>query len=159
HPATNRRVRREDTVSEASRKSGFRQRRAIVSKTCSVAMAFTATIAMALTATVAMSGPATAASGYDPTSDVNSMYNTKLYTGVRNWWKAGYTGAGVDVAVIDTGVAPVDGLADPGKIVYGPDLSLDSQADNLHNLDANGHGTFMAGIIAGRGSGADPSSY
>lgn len=145
-------------MSEAASKTGSR-RRQIVSNICTAVMAFTAAVAMALTATVAMSGPAAAASGYDPTSDVNSMYNTTLYTGVRNWWKAGYTGDGVDVAVIDTGVTPVDGLADPGKIVYGPDLSLDSPADNLHNLDANGHGTFMAGIIAGRGSGADPSSY
>ena len=40
---------------------------------------------------------------------------------------------------------------DPGKIVYGPDLSLDSPAE-LRNLDANGHGTFMAGIIAGAGA-------
>ena len=37
-----------------------------------------------------------------------------------------------------------------GKIVYGPDLSLESQAPNLTNLDTFGHGTFMAGIIAGR---------
>jgi hypothetical protein len=116
-------------------------------------------VAIALSATIVMSGPAGAASGYDAPSDVNSMYSTTLYTGVRNWWKAGYTGDGVDVAVIDTGVMPVDGLADPGKIIYGPDLSLDSPADNLHNLDANGHGTFMAGIIAGRGSDADPGSY
>src|SRR4026208_1297685 len=103
-----------------------------------------------------MAGPAGAASAYDAPSDVNSMYSTTLYTGVRNWWKAGYTGDGVDVAVIDTGCMPADGLADPGKIIYGPDLSLDSPADNLHNLDANGHGTFMAGIIAGRGRGAGP---
>jgi serine protease AprX len=36
--------------------------------------------------------------------------------------------------------------------VYGPDLSLESQAPNLHNLDTNGHGTFMAGLIAGKDS-------
>ena len=131
--------------------TGSSRRRAIVSSI--------GALAIALSTTIAMSGPAAAAAGYDATSDVNSMYNTTLYTGVRNWWKAGYTGDGVDVAVIDTGVTPVDGLADPGKIIYGPDLSLDAPADNLHNLDANGHGTFMAGIIAGRGSGADPGSY
>ena len=116
-------------------------------------------LAVALSTAITMSGPAAAAPGYDATTDVNSMYSTTRYTGVQGWWRAGYTGAGVDVAVIDTGVTPVDALADPDKIVYGPDLSLDAPADNLHNLDANGHGTFMAGIIAGRGSGADPSSY
>ena len=90
-----------------------------------------------------------ATSSYDPALDVNSMAGTTLYTGAQAWWNAGYTGAGVDVAVIDTGVSPVEGLADPGKIVYGPDLSLESQAPNLRNLDTNGHGTFMAGLIAG----------
>jgi serine protease AprX len=95
---------------------------------------------------------ATLASGYDPATDVNSMYNTTAYTGATAWWNAGYTGAGVDVAVIDTGVSPVEGLATPGKIVYGPDLSLESQNPDLRNLDTNGHGTFMAGIIAGKDS-------
>ena len=32
----------------------------------------------------------------------------------------------------------------------GPDLSLDSQNPTLRYLDAYGHGTFMAGLIAGR---------
>jgi serine protease AprX len=62
---------------------------------------------------------------------------------------AGYTGAGIDVAVIDTGVVPVPGLDGPGKIIYGPDLSLESQNPALTRLDTFGHGTFMAGVIAG----------
>ena len=90
------------------------------------------------------------ASGYDPAADVNSMVNTTAYTGATAWWNAGFTGAGVDVALIDTGVSRVEGLATTGKIVYGPDLSLESQAPELRNLDTNGHGTFMAGIIAGK---------
>ena len=114
---------------------------------------------VAVIGSIAMASPAGAATSYDPTADVNSMFSTTAYTGVKAWWDAGFTGAGVDVAVIDTGVDPVEGLSTPGKIIYGPDLSLESQAPNLHNLDANGHGTFMAGIIAGRGSGANPDSY
>jgi serine protease AprX len=90
-----------------------------------------------------------AAAAYDPSSDPYAMANVTATTGAQSWWNAGYTGNGVDVALIDTGVAPVEGLTTPGKVVYGPDLSLESQAPGLTNLDTNGHGTFMAGLIAG----------
>ena len=90
-----------------------------------------------------------AAGGYDPATDANSMYSTSQYLGAPAWWNAGYTGKGVDVAVIDSGVSPVSGLDASGKVIYGPDLSLESQASNLTNLDTYGHGTFMAGLIAG----------
>ena len=103
----------------------------------------------------ALAPAAALASGYDPATDMNSMYNTTAYSGATAWWNAGYTGAGVDVALIDTGVSPVEGLATPGKIVYGPDLSLESQSPDLTNLDTNGHGTFMAGLIAGKDSDLD----
>ena len=92
------------------------------------------------------------AAGYDPADDVNSMTLTTDYTGAQAWWAAGYTGRGVDVALIDSGVSPVEGLNTSGKVIYGPDLSLESQAPNLTNLDTFGHGTFMAGLIAGRDS-------
>ena len=107
----------------------------------------------------AITPAASLASGYDAATDMNSMYNTTQYTGAQAWWSAGFTGAGVDVAIIDTGVSPVEGLSDPGKIVHGPDLSFESQSESFRNLDTNGHGTFMAGIIAGRGSGAVSGSY
>jgi serine protease AprX len=86
---------------------------------------------------------------YDPSTDVNSMASTTQYSGATGWWRAGFTGAGVDVALIDTGVTPVTGLDGADKLIYGPDLSLESQAANLTNLDSYGHGTFMAGLIAG----------
>jgi serine protease AprX len=91
----------------------------------------------------------THAGAYDPATDPNSMDNVTSALGAQDWWHAGWTGAGVDVALIDTGCAPVGGLNSPGKIVLGPDLSLESQAPNLAGLDTNGHGTFMAGLIAG----------
>ncbi len=61
----------------------------------------------------------------------------------------GYTGKGVTVALIDSGVAPVSGLDGSGKIINGPDLSFDSQIKGMAHIDAYGHGTHMAGIIAG----------
>ncbi len=109
----------------------------------------TVTISLALLMT-AFGATGVQATGYDPADDVNSMTLTTDYTGAQAWWAAGYTGKGVDVAVIDSGVSPVEGLATSGKIIYGPDLSLESQAPNLTNLDTFGHGTFMAGLIAGR---------
>jgi len=107
----------------------------------------------------AIAPAASMAAAYDPAGDMNSMFNTTQYTGAQAYWNAGLTGAGVDVAIIDTGVTAVDGLATPGKLVYGPDLSFESQTDALRNLDTNGHGTFMAGIIAGRATGAVAGSY
>jgi serine protease AprX len=105
----------------------------------------------AATPKTGMSTGATASS--DAAADPYSMYNLTAQMGASAWWDAGYTGQGVDVAVIDTGVSPVQGLNSPGQVVYGPDLSLESQNPNLTNLDTNGHGTFMAGLIAGH----DPS--
>ena len=97
--------------------------------------------------------------GYDAASDSGSMYNVTKMTGAQDYWAAGYTGAGVDVALIDTGVSPVDGLSDDGKVYNGPDISFESQSLTLRYLDGNGHGTHMAGIIAGRESGANAGNY
>jgi serine protease AprX len=96
---------------------------------------------------------------YDPTTDMGSAYNTTRMIGARALWQAGYTGKGVDVAIIDSGVSPVEGLATSDKLMNGPDLSFESQATNLRYLDAFGHGTFMAGLIAGRDSAAVPGTY
>ena len=97
---------------------------------------------------VPASGAATVGA-YDPATDVNSMASTTQYVRRGLVVERGYTGKGIDVAVIDSGVSPVAGLDGPGKVLYGPDFSLESQAPNLTNLDTYGHGTFMAGLIAG----------
>jgi serine protease AprX len=88
--------------------------------------------------------------GYDPAGQPGSMTNVTRVTGATTAWQKGFTGDGVDVAVIDTGIAPVPALAGADKVVVGPDLSFESQSGGLRYLDTYGHGTHMAGIIAGR---------
>jgi serine protease AprX len=83
--------------------------------------------------------------GYAPTTTTVSQAADAV--GADTMWSRGYTGKGVGVALIDTGVVPVQGLTS-GNVVNGPDLSFDSQSPSP-NLDGFGHGTHMAGIIAG----------
>lgn len=71
-------------------------------------------------------------------------------------WSAGATGEGVTVALVDTGVADVPDLA--GRIVPVKEGLL-GRTSACHDLsgegscrDSFGHGTFMAGLIAGDGS-------
>lgn len=65
---------------------------------------------------------------------------------------AGYTGAGIGVAVIDSGVRAThpdlqDADVDTSRVVYSQSfVSGDTSAD-----DAYGHGTHVAGLVAGNG--------
>ncbi len=111
-----------------------------------------AILAIGTAAPILCTGSYASAAAYDPNLDGYSMKAMTHNIGATDFWDDGFTGAGVDVAVIDTGVAPIEGLATPGKIINGPDLSLESQAPNLAHLDTNGHGTFIAGLIAGKDS-------
>src|SRR3974390_1971074 len=94
----------------------------------------TATSAAVALGLALSAAPSHASTSYDPASDPYSMANIDSIIGANAWWDAGYTGAGVDVALIDTGVTPVEGLATAGKVVNGPDLSFESQAPNLGTL-------------------------
>ncbi|HEY7874379.1 MAG TPA: S8 family serine peptidase [Actinomycetota bacterium] len=88
--------------------------------------------------------------GYDPNADPTSWLGTAQSIKAGAFWNAGYTGKGIGVALIDSGVAPVQGLTSPGKVVNGADLSFEGQLDRFRHVDTYGHGTHMAGIIAGR---------
>jgi serine protease AprX len=86
------------------------------------------------------------------------VYQAAEVADVQRAWKAGYTGKGIDIALIDSGVVPVQGLTS-GNVVNGPDLSFESQDPSRIHMDTFGHGTHMAGIIAGRDQAGTPASY
>jgi serine protease AprX len=92
-----------------------------------------------------------------PSQDAGSLASVTTAIGARGLWKkkddAGraITGAGVTVAVLDTGIDnSVLGLSDSGKVIKGPDLSLETNSADLRGRDTFGHGTHMASIIAAR---------
>ena len=86
--------------------------------------------------------------GYDPGKQNGSMRRIIKAIEADRPIKDGIIGEGVDIALIDSGVAAVDALQ--GRVVDGPALSFDSQSDRWRHRDGYGHGTHMAGIIVGR---------
>ena len=68
-------------------------------------------------------------------------------------WSEGVRGNGVTVAVLDTGIyAGHPDLA--GRVVHCEDLSQERNTA-AHCADTYGHGTFMAGLIAGNGASSN----
>ncbi|MEZ5215763.1 MAG: S8 family serine peptidase [Ilumatobacteraceae bacterium] len=55
-------------------------------------------------------------------------------------------GTGIDIALIDTGVVPVEGI-DADRLVIGLDATPDVLSANFRGLDTIGHGTNMASLI------------
>ncbi|MEO1061638.1 MAG: S8 family serine peptidase [Actinomycetota bacterium] len=100
-------------------------------------------------------------SGFSSSSSATiegSLYDVVDQINARELWEQGITGQGVDVAVIDTGVMPVAQLADPDKVRAVVDLSLEAEVPEAVFLDTYGHGTHMAGIIAGSDPTGDPAT-
>lgn len=98
-----------------------------------------ASVIRAITLDAPMSLAHTAPEGqaYNDTSFVETMGAHRLH-------KKGYTGSGVGIAFIDTGVRAVDDVS--GRIVGGVDLTTEGDG-----VDRYGHGTFLAGVAAGTG--------
>lgn len=66
-------------------------------------------------------------------------------------WDRGYTGKGIGVAVIDSGVSPSESLSggDHSRIVYSESFVNAGRPDYVSSTaDEYGHGTHVAGIIA-----------
>jgi serine protease AprX len=87
-------------------------------------------------------------------SNVKSVYRKSVRADDLN--NAGFTGRGVTVALIDTGVSDVPDLT--GRIVPVTDdiTGTTTACQNMTNEstcdDTFGHGTFIAGVIAGNGA-------
>ena len=94
--------------------------------------------------------------GWNASVDLGSTYSLTKRIGAQSAWSRGVTGKGVTVALIDTGVVGVPGLDKDDKVIDGPDLSFESQSAGTRYLDGYGHGTHLAGIIAGQDEGFDP---
>lgn len=70
---------------------------------------------------------------------------TNVMTNVQPLHAAGFTGRGMKVALLDTGVRP--GYAHiAGSVIGGEDFVGDGRG--FSNAENNGHGTFTAGLIA-----------
>ena len=77
-------------------------------------------------------------------------YNMLLDTGIYqinapSAWDLGYNGAGVKIAVLDTGI---DGT---NEMLSGKVVAAEVFTGENHTEDKQGHGTHIAGIIAGNG--------
>ncbi|MDQ1537471.1 MAG: serine protease AprX [Actinomycetota bacterium] len=98
-----------------------------------------------------------------PAEDLGSLYTVEKAIGARDLWTKKdtsgrpLTGKGVSVALLDTGVSEVTGLKNTSKLTFGPDLSIEGNGKLIHQ-DTYGHGTHMAGIIAGRDTTASSAS-
>ncbi len=81
------------------------------------------------------------ASQTSPFSSLASLYPTLV--GAPAAWAAGYTGDGVGIAVLDSGVTATGDFG--ARLVHAAVPSLQSAV-----VDSLGHGTFVASVAAGR---------
>jgi serine protease AprX len=149
--------------------TAFQYRRRAVTALCASAVVAVAATLNATSASAAAEGISSTTEGISSTADGSSSpwhgsgrrwgYDARVSAGTTtaeiskiigadDLGGKGYTGKGVGIAMIDTGIAKVPGLT--GKnIVNGPDLSFESQNPATQYIDGFGHGTHLAGIMVG----------
>ena len=66
------------------------------------------------------------------------------------WRQLGVTGRGIGVAILDSGIAPHPDLA--GRIVASVDFTSGASPTLVPPADPGGHGTHVAGLVAGDGT-------
>lgn len=81
--------------------------------------------------------------------DIKAQMNIATQVVKANQWhKAGITGKGVGIAIIDTGIYPHPDFTMPKNRIAA---FLDIVNSRTAPYDDNGHGTFVAGVAAGNG--------
>ena len=75
-------------------------------------------------------------------------------------WEAALTGDGVKVAILDTGIDPDhpdfgDRILAAANCIARPSEARDATARHLSTRDGNGHGTHIAGVVAGSGAASE----
>jgi subtilisin family serine protease len=111
-------------------------------------------------------GPSTGTAPVSP----GISWSVRAIEADRVWTELGYTGAGVLVAMLDTGIdylhsdlqnrmwhnpgeIPSNGIDDDGNGYVDDYYGYDFPRDSSNPMDDNGHGTLTAGVVAGDGAG------
>ena len=130
-------------------RSTHRPRRTIAALVAAIALVATIGVLRVAPNTGATTSSAALAAPSAPS--IGDLRSVASMIGAGTAWSRGLDGSGVGVAMIDSGIAAVPGT--DTAVVHGPDFTADAATAEAH-VDGVGHGTHLAGIVAGRSSSA-----